>query len=237
MRLLTIVQSIMDRKNNMKFNVAEKFVSVNGEGRLAGQLAVFIRFCRCNLDCTYCDTGWARDLGVAYEVMDTEQIYDYIKSTGVKNVTITGGEPLIQDGIRELFEKLATDKTLRVEIETNGSVDISQFMDIKERPSFTVDYKLPASGMEDQMFLLNFSRVGSIDTVKFVVSDENDLNKAKQVIEKFELTKKCSVYLSPVFGKISPEQIVEFMKENNLNNINLQLQIHKIIWDPNKKGV
>ncbi len=221
----------------MKYNVAEKFVSVNGEGVFAGQLAVFIRFCGCNLNCTYCDTRWANDMRVAFEALSEFEIYDYIKSTGIRNVMLTGGEPLIQKNIDVLLNKLAIDRSIHVEIETNGSIDISEFMDIANRPSFTVDYKLQGSGMEDRMFLLNFNRVSSRDTVKFVVADLQDLQKAKTVIEKFSLIKKCSIYISPVFGRIDPEIIVDFMKENNLNHVNLQLQIHKIIWGPDKKGV
>lgn len=221
----------------MNFNIAEKFVSINGEGVLAGQLAVFIRFTRCNLRCSYCDTSWANDCNAPCTVMTEDEIYEYIRSTGVKNVTITGGEPLIQDDIRVLLEKLASDKKIHVEIETNGSQDISKYFDIPNRPSFTVDYKLPGSGMEKEMFLLNFSRVTSDDTVKFVVSDRTDLEKALNVIKRFELTEKTNVYLSPVFGSIDPEEIVEFMKDNSLNGVRLQLQIHKIIWDPDKKGV
>ncbi len=119
----------------MKYNVAEKFVSINGEGRSAGQLAVFIRFTGCNLGCSYCDTTWANDLKAPFELMDENQIYDYIKSTGITNVTLTGGEPLIQKNIRTLLEKLASDKKIRVEIETNGSIDISEYFDIENRPS------------------------------------------------------------------------------------------------------
>ena len=221
----------------MKYNIAEKFVSINGEGMFAGQLAVFIRFCGCNLDCEYCDTRWANDMKVTFELLSEDEIYEYIKSTGVINITLTGGEPLIQKNIYVLLEKLANDKSIRVEIETNGSIDILEFIDIENRPSFTVDYKLQGSGMESRMFLLNFNRLSSKDTVKFVVSDLQDLKKAKTVIEKFSLINKCHIYISPVFGKINPEQIVDFMKENHLNDINLQLQIHKIIWDPDKKGV
>lgn len=221
----------------MNFNIAEKFVSINGEGVLAGQLAVFIRFTRCNLRCSYCDTSWANDCNAPCTVMTEDEIHEYIRSTGVKNVTITGGEPLIQDDIRVLLEKLASDKKIHVEIETNGSQDISKYFDIPNRPSFTVDYKLPGSGMEKEMFLLNFSRVTSDDTVKFVVSDRTDLEKALNVIKRFELAEKTNVYLSPVFGSIDPEEIVEFMKDNSLNGVRLQLQIHKIIWDPDKKGV
>lgn len=221
----------------MKYNIAEKFISINGEGMHAGQLAVFIRFCGCNLNCSYCDTSWANSMKAPFEVLDENQILLFIKKTGVINVTLTGGEPLIQEGMHTLLEKLAHDKEIHVEVETNGSVDISQFFDLENRPSFTVDYKLPGSGMEQEMYMLNFRNVTKKDTIKFVVSDSSDLKKAGKVIKEFELAERSNVYLSPVFGRIEPEEIVDFLKENTLNKVNLQLQLHKIIWDPDKKGV
>jgi 7-carboxy-7-deazaguanine synthase len=111
------------------------------------------------------------------------------------------------------------------------------FFEIPNRPSFTIDYKLPGSGMEREMYLMNFRHADKQDTIKFVVSDDTDLIKAAQIIEKFELQKRTSVYISPVFGKITPDRIVDFMKEKKLNNVNLQLQLHKIIWSPDQKGV
>jgi len=221
----------------MNYNIAEKFVSINGEGRLAGQLAVFIRFCGCNLECSYCDTRWANTMSSPHEILNEKEILEYIKSTGVKNVTLTGGEPLNQHGIGLLLETLAAEKSVRVEIETNGSVDISDFFGMENRPSFTVDYKLPGSGMEHAMYMLNYRNAGMNDTVKFVVSDERDLEKTKQVIEKFELRGRTNVYISPVFGKITPERLVDFVKENKYNDVNVQIQLHKVIWDPDKKGV
>ena len=237
MKLRTIAHHTVGEVGQMFYNIAEKFVSINGEGRRAGQLAVFIRFCGCNLDCTYCDTKWANTMLKPHEILDEKQIVSYIKKTGVKNVTLTGGEPLIQEGIRTLIEALAQVKNIRVEIETNGSVPVSQFFDIENRPSFTIDYKLPGSGMEKNMYMMNYRHASLEDTVKFVVCDETDLEKMKQVIEKFELRSRTNVYISPVYGKISPDRIVDFIKENNFNDVNLQLQLHKIIWDPSKRGV
>ena len=219
------------------FKVVEKFVSINGEGTKAGQLAVFVRFAGCNLNCTYCDTKWANNIDVPYERMTEFEIYDYIKTTGVKNITLTGGEPLLRDGIEKLLKILSSDENLYVEIETNGSVDISMYRDISDNMSFTVDYKLAGSGMEEQMCLLNFEEVSRKDTVKFVVSDMTDLDRTYEIINEYALADKCSVYISPVFGKIQPEQIVNFMIEHKLNDVNLQLQMHKIIWDPDKRGV
>ena len=127
----------------MIYKVAEKFVSINGEGTHSGQLAVFIRFCGCNLKCSFCDTTWVNEEDVPYEEMSLEEICEYIKETGIHNVTLTGGEPLKQPGIRLLIDCILA-MGMYVEIETNGSVDLSRF---KSKASFTMDYKLPGSGM------------------------------------------------------------------------------------------
>ena len=219
------------------YSVVEKFVSINGEGTKAGQLAVFVRFAGCNLDCNYCDTKWANKHDVKFDTLTEFEIYDYIKSTGVTNVTLTGGEPLLRDNIENLLRILSSDKSLYVEIETNGSIDLMPYRDISENVSFTLDYKLPGSGMDKYMNLDNYEDLRSKDTVKFVVSHKEDLDKARKIIEEHKLTEKCSVYFSPVFGRIEPVDIVNYMIEHKMNKVNMQLQMHKIIWDPEMKGV
>ena len=219
------------------FDVCEKFASINGEGRRAGETAVFIRFKGCNLSCSYCDTKWANAEDAPSQPMTTEEICFYIKSTGIKNVTLTGGEPLLQAGIEELLRCLKADG-FSVEIETNGSVDISKFCAPDIRPDcFTMDYKLPYSGMEEEMLISNFEHLGRQDCVKFVSGREADLAWALDVINHFKLAGRCSVYISPVFGAIEPKRIVEFMLDNKMNDVRLQIQMHKVIWDPNKRGV
>lgn len=221
----------------MVLQVVEKFVSINGEGRRCGQLATFIRFAGCNLNCGYCDTAWANDRKVAFDPMTAEEVYAYIKETQVTNVTLTGGEPLLQQDMGELLELLSQDPELYVEIETNGSVLLSKFSDLENPPSFTMDYKLPSSGMERMMALENFNHLTEKDTVKFVSGSMADLEKARELINKYKLTEKTSIFISPVFGDIELESIVEFMKDNQMNGVNMQVQLHKIIWDPNERGV
>jgi len=169
--------------------------------------------------------------------MSADEIYQYIKSTEVRNITLTGGEPLLQEGIIDLLEILSQDKDLHVEIETNGSVLLNKFMSIENPPSFTMDYKLPSSNMENKMSLDNFKYLTKKDTVKFVSGSIEDLEKAKLIIDTHDLVDQVSIYISPVFGNISLDDIVEFMKDNKMNGINLQVQLHKIIWDPNKRSV
>lgn len=218
------------------YPVAEKFVSINGEGKRAGELAVFIRFRKCNLRCSYCDTMWANSDDCKAEMLSAEEITEYVINTGVKNVTLTGGEPLLQYDIYYLI-KMLMKNGLRVEIETNGSISINALSKKEYRPDFTLDYKLPSSNMENFMLTKNYNYLTKNDVVKFVAGSISDLEKAVEIIKKFSLTEKCGVYFSAVFGKISPAEIVEFLKEKKLNNVRLQLQLHKFIWSPDRKGV
>ena len=222
--------------SGISFPVAEKFVSINGEGVCAGELAVFIRFRKCNLCCSYCDTKWANSDSAPAEMLSAEQIAAYVDETGVKNVTLTGGEPLLQQDIYTLIEMLMASGH-RVEIETNGSIPLNELAHKPYRPVFTMDYKLPSSSMEGFMCTDNFELLGNDDTVKFVSGSLSDLERAAEIIDRFSLTERCHVYISPVFSDISPAQIVDFMKDRKLNDIRLQLQLHKYIWDPEKRGV
>ena len=218
--------------------VAEKFISINGEGTRAGELAVFVRFTGCNLRCSYCDTMWANEPGCPYEEMSPAQICEYVRSTGIKNVTLTGGEPLLQKDMDKLISLLISECGVRVEIETNGAVDLRPFAELPEgRPLFTMDYKLPSSGYEDRMIAENFSVLEKEDTVKFVSGSRTDLERAGEIIEKYGLLDRCHVYFSPVFGRIEPAEIVDFMLNKRMNKARIQIQMHKVIWDPNARGV
>lgn len=220
-----------------KFKVVERFVSINGEACAAGEVACFIRFAGCNLQCSYCDTAWANDKNVPYEILSEEELYAYIRDSGVRNVTLTGGEPLIQDNIGRLLRLLARDGTLRIELETNGAVLIEPFVNIGDNIVFTLDYKLPDSGMEEHMLTDNYKYLRRCDAVKFVVSGRRDIERAADVIAKYHLTERVTVYLSSAFGQMQPEDIAEYMIGNKMNGVKLQLQMHKYIWGPDRKGV
>lgn len=221
--------------------VVEKFISINGEGVRAGELAVFVRFKGCNLRCSYCDTMWANEKDCLFQEETPREICEYIVSTGVKNVTLTGGEPLLQKEMPELIGMLMAEDGIRTEIETNGAVDLEAFCqerkDKKERLSFTMDYKLPSSGMEEQMIHTNFFLLCRNDTVKFVTGSREDMDTALEIIKRYGLTERCHVYFSPVFGAVDPASMVDFMIRHKLNDARLQIQIHKVIWDPEKRGV
>lgn len=221
----------------MKYKVVEIFSSINGEGQYAGELSVFVRFAGCNLNCNYCDTAWANQTDTRYIWMDEREIRDRIWETGIQRVTLTGGEPLLQSDMKELLMQLVGIPELQIEIETNGSVDITPFQTISERISFTLDYKLPGSGMETGMLADNYYAVTKKDAVKFVISDHADLARAESIIREYGLLERCHVYYSPVYGRMDAAEMVEYMKEHTMNGVRLQLQLHKYIWEPNARGV
>ena len=223
----------------MRYNIIEKFLSIDGEGPTAGEIATFIRFGGCNLSCLWCDTAYSIDRNVTGESLTEEEIYDYIKDNGAENVTLTGGEPLIQEGIEDLICFLAKDPELLIHIETNGSVPIYNFGKICDfnNVSFIVDYKLSGSNMENKMDLKNYELINKNDSCKFVIESLSDMLRAKEIVDKYRLTEKCQVYFSPITSSIDPVLIVEFMKNNKMNRIRLQLQLHKIIWSPETRGV
>lgn len=220
----------------MSFKVVEIFESINGEGMRAGELAVFVRMKGCNLSCNYCDTMWANEADCEFEEMTADRIVERVKKSGIKNVTLTGGEPLLQKDADKLLKLFSDEKDIRVEIETNGSVNLSPFLKY-ENTSFTMDYKLPESDMEKYMDLENFKILRKKDTLKFVASSVNDLKKAKDIIEKYDLIDRVNIIFSPVFGKIELTDIVDFLNDNKLNDVRMQLQMHKFIWAPDERGV
>jgi len=223
----------------MNFNVIEKFVSIDGEGPSAGELATFFRFSGCNLRCAWCDTKYSWNNEVQPEIMTADEICNYVNETGVVNLTLTGGEPLMQPEIDALICKLLNIHRLTIRIETNGSIDIAPFKNLcsNERVQFIVDYKLPGSKMESQMCESNLYVVEPFDTIKFVISTVCDLDRAIECIQNYRLTARCRVYFSPASDLIEPKKIVQRMINENLNGIKLQLQLHKYIWPKEMRGV
>lgn len=217
------------------FKVVEHFVSINGEGRYAGKLALFIRFKGCNLNCGYCDTKWANEKEAAYQVYTLEALEQLVINSGVSHVTLTGGEPLIQEGMVVLLKRLSEVKDLSVEVETNGSVDLTLFKQIVgENIHFTVDYKTLSSLENGRMHRANYDILNERDIVKAVVGTEEDLLDVLQLYKTHGLS---NLYMSPVFGQIDLADIVSFMKRHQMKEAKLQVQLHKLIWHPEERGV
>lgn len=209
--------------------VVEIFKSIDGEGIRVGYPVTFIRLAGCNLRCNYCDTKYSYE-DEKFTEMTPQEIYNQVYKLGGKRITLTGGEPLIHKDVKVLVD-LLIQKGYEVNIETNGSVDITLFLD--KHTIITMDYKCASSGMEDKMLLDNISKLRKQDVLKFVVSDDNDLDTVQRIYQNT----KATVYISPVFGRIEPKQIVEYMLEHNMENCRVQVQLHKIIWNPEERGV
>ena len=225
--------------NQQTLPVIEQFISLDGEGPTAGELAYFVRFNDCNLRCSWCDTVYSWD-GTSPIVHKTPQaIYDDIKASGVKNVTLTGGEPLIQQNIIPLLKLLAEDSSLCIHIETNGAVNIAPVRAAcpAENIHYILDYKLPTSAMESHMCMANLEQVTASDVYKFVIASEEDLARTIEIIKQYTLEETCQVFLSPVREQIDPLVIVDAMKAHCMNNVRLQLQLHKILWPKEMRGV
>jgi len=221
----------------MNYKVVEIFDSIEGEGKRAGQTATFVRFAGCNLNCAYCDTTYAN--GNDYQVMSLENIVQRINVRDFFRVTITGGEPLTVPKIEVLILELLS-MGIEVNIETNGSIDISTVLDYCKAYDkllfFTIDYKLPSSGETDKMLLGNYKILRTWDVLKFVVGSQDDMLHIVNYVSK--LTSQPLIYIGAVYGSYNLQKIVTAMlDEPCLKNANLQVQLHKIIWDPNERGV
>lgn len=235
----------------MSLAVAERFVSINGEGLEAGRLATFVRFCGCNLQCSYCDTRWACDPAFAGCILSVDEVVDYVVSAGCCCVTLTGGEPLLQPSCEELVDRLVHARTaegqgFRVELETNGAVSLAELAALRRDNGademagslvFTMDWKCPSSGMTDRMLVGNLTYLGASDALKFVVGSREDLECMRALVQQYHLAEQTNVLISPVFGQIEPSDIVAYMKEFDLVDAKLQLQLHKFIWPLSQRGV
>lgn len=212
--------------------VVEIFNSIEGEGKRAGLPCTFIRLHGCNLNCSYCDSRYACE-DSSYCVRSVAEILMAVELFGCKTVTVTGGEPMIHPGIRSLLEELSK-AGYWVNVETNGSSD--ELWDNIPNVFYTVDYKSLSSGMNDKMMPESFYHcLRKQDVIKCVVGDVEDMNDFLCMIE--EAQPEAQIYLSPIFGKIEASQLVDFIKDHCLWNWRVQLQMHKYIWNPNKRGV
>lgn len=215
----------------MKVN--EIFGSIDGEGLRTGELTTFIRLTYCNLVCRFCDSTYAFHEGTE---MSIDDILEKCQEIGYHNITFTGGEPLIHKDVDVLIDRLI-EEGYGVNIETNGAVDVSPYL--TKDCILTVDYKTPASGMQGKMIDDMFNKLRDTDVVKFVMN-RDDMDFVENFIKTHNL--RAWVYFSPIFGEIEPVELVEFMKKLDAKGLNtrkfrVQVQLHKIIWDPNKRGV
>ena len=216
--------------NAKALTINEIYQSVQGESTWAGLPCIFVRLTFCDLRCTYCDTAYAFYKGTRISL---SEIVEQVLAYKCPLVEITGGEPLLQKNVLPLMRELC-DHGLTVLIETSGAHDISR---IDPRVHRIMDLKTPSSGESHRNRPENITDLNRGDEVKFVIGSREDYLWAKAQIGTFNLAERCgAVLFSPVFGKIEPRSIVEWLLADKLP-VRFQLQLHKFIWAPETKGV
>jgi 7-carboxy-7-deazaguanine synthase len=209
--------------------VSEIFASIQGETSYVGLPFAFVRLTGCNLRCRYCDTTYAYDDG---EEFPLGEVVSRVTFFGIPRVTVTGGEPLLQEEAPALVAALL-DLGHTVLVETNGTVPLSR---LDPRAVKIMDVKCPASGEAEKTDWGNFALLAPRDEVKFVVSSEEDYRFAREVIRKYGKERPFNALLSPAFGLLPPEKLAGWMIGDALD-ARFQLQIHKLVWGPDRRGV
>jgi len=209
--------------------VTEIFHSIQGESTFAGQPCVFVRLTGCPLRCTWCDTEYAFYGGSEQPI---DAIVDTVRAYDCPLVEVTGGEPLVQPECTALLSRLG-DEGFTVLLETSGAVDTAS---VDSRVRVILDVKCPGSGMTDRMHWPNVERLRTQDEAKFVIKDHIDYEWAKETVARFRIDRRCTVLFSPVFGTLDLRQLAEWVLADRLP-VRYQLQLHKLIWSPDMRGV
>jgi 7-carboxy-7-deazaguanine synthase len=211
-------------------SINEIFYSIQGESTYAGKPCVFVRLAGCDLRCSWCDTSYAFAEG---RKMSIDDIVRQVGGYGSALVEVTGGEPLLQEDVYPLMERLL-DEGQTVLLETGGQIDVSRVPGAVVK---VMDVKCPASGESDKVDWRNIDRLGSRDQVKFVIQDRRDYEFARDTVARHALDRRCAAVLfSPVHGVLNPKDLSEWILEDRLP-VRLQLQIHKHIWGADVRGV
>jgi 7-carboxy-7-deazaguanine synthase len=206
--------------------VSELFYSLQGEGRHTGQPTIFIRTTGCNLRCTYCDTTYAYEDGIA---MTPDEILQAIAKYPCRTCCVTGGEPLLQPDIDTLLKALINNH-YHVSIETNGSRPITPYTKT-DAIMISLDVKCPSSTMQDHMELSNLKHLRPLDQVKFIIGDRVDYDYANDILHRYPT--KAVVFFQPVWGTDSTK-LAGWILEDGLG-VQLGIQLHKFLWGTQRK--
>lgn len=217
----------MGRETQLR--IAELFYSIQGESSYAGYPCFFIRLAGCNLRCTYCDTRYAYE--EEHPLLSLRHILAELAKYPRAIVEVTGGEPLLQEGVYPLLQELlATGR--KVLLETNGSVSLA---DVPRNVVRIMDVKCPGSGMHEKMDLKNFDLLTRDDEIKFILSSRDDYTWAAQIISAYSLHDLTTVTFSPVISELPPATLAEWILQDHLP-VRLRLQLHTILWPDKTKG-
>ncbi|HEY6146438.1 MAG TPA: radical SAM protein [Thermoanaerobaculia bacterium] len=202
--------------------VTEIFRSIQGESTRAGLPCSFVRLTGCALRCVWCDTEYAFQGG---REMTVDAAADEVLALGTHLVEVTGGEPLEQEGVYPLLDRLlAAGRT--VLLETGGHVPLDR---VDPRVVKIVDVKAPGSGMSAANLPENLERLGPEDELKFVLADRRDFDWALDLVRRKDLDRSNVVTFSPVWDSLPPSELAEWLRDSG-RRIRLGLQLHKILW-------
>jgi len=209
--------------------IHEIYRSIQGESSFAGLPCVFIRTAVCDARCVWCDTPHAFNQGT---VISLDDIFSKVIWFQTPLVEVTGGEPLIQPETLPLMARLA-DRGLKVLLETSGAHDISK---VDARVHIIMDLKCPESGECPNNRWSNLEFLKSTDEIKFVIASRQDFDWAAEKIRQHNLDQRFTVLLSSVPSFLIPLDLANWLLESGLQ-VRLQIQLHKVIWDPTARGV
>lgn len=165
--------------------------------------------------------------------MTVDEVMTRVRQLGGGLVELTGGEPLLQDDIYPLTDRLLAEQ-FQVLVETSGERFIGR---LPQAVTKVMDVKCPGSGEVERFCFDNLKVLELKDQIKFVILDEIDYRFACDFITRHDLNARVEeIILSPVFGQLHPRQLAEWMLRDGLQ-VRMGLQIHKFIWDPETRGV
>ena len=211
--------------------VTEIFKSIQGESTFAGLPCIFIRLTGCNLRCSWCDTEYAFHGGTK---MTLDDVMDKVSAFDGKLVEVTGGEPLLQDEVYPLMDRLLADR-YQVLLETSGERPIDR---VPAEVVKIVDVKCPDSGEPDTFRLENLDRLQPHDQVKFILGTRRDYEFARDFTRSHGLPERvAAVIFSPAHGQVDLERMAQWILADRVENVRFGSQLHKLIWGPDAQGV
>ena len=216
--------------------ISELFYSIQGESSYAGYPCIFIRLAGCNLRCSYCDASYTYEEKATPMALD--QILDFVDKYSVSLVQITGGEPLLQEGVYPLMRQFIQDQRL-VLLETNGSLSLNQ---VPPEVIKIMDVKCPDSGMDKELYLANIGMLEHHDEVKFVLSSQADYMWAKTFVQTHLINcditgkqQRPTILFSPAQPALFPTNLADWILKDQLP-VKMQLQLHSILWPDKTRG-
>jgi 7-carboxy-7-deazaguanine synthase len=224
---------------SIRIPMVDIYETVEGEGTLAGYPTVFVRLFGCNLRCSWCDTKYSYPPYEADMVMTISEILERVAEYKAKHLCLTGGEPLLygERSLRLMEALVATERYADIHVETNGAVHLAPFLEAIRSPivRYIMDYKLPDSGEHERMIDDNLTLLREQDELKFVIATNRDFAAAKSIVTERDI--RAKVLFSPVWETMPPARLAELILSHGLTDVRLNLQMHKIIWDPGMRRV